>query len=204
MTTTAANAQASPILTALRAATHDSHKAVERLTPFFRADFDRTAYLRWLDAMHGFYRVLDAAVAASGFVTHTGWQYLERSALIGRDLAALAERAPAAPLDPHGVLAPLAGMRSIGEVGGMLYVVEGSALGGKVLLKVLERGAAVTADAGAGFFAPHGEQPHLRWSEYVALLERLALSATFQQDAVAGAEATFNALLNWVTEVWRD
>jgi heme oxygenase len=202
MSTTAASAAAPAVLTALRAATHDSHKAVERLTPFFRADFDRPAYLRWLDLMYGFYRRVDTAVAASGFVSQTGWAYRERSRLIEQDLALLAARRPVEPLDVKDVLAPLGRLSQPGEVAGMLYVVEGSALGGKVLLTVLARSAAVTADAGASFFAPHGDQPQLRWADYVALLDRLSVAPDWQAATVHGAETTFTVLQAWIRAAW--
>ena len=204
MPSTAASAPVPAVLTALRDATHDSHKAVERLTPFFRPDFDRAAYLRWLELMCGFYRRVDGAVAASGFVTHTGWAYRARCALIEDDMRLLAARMPIDPPDPQEVLAPLAGLSQIAGVAGMLYVVEGSALGGKVLLNVLARNAAVTADAGASFFAPHGDQPQRCWANYVALLERLCGSAAWERSAVDGAETTFNTLQAWIRDCWRD
>jgi heme oxygenase len=202
MATPTASAPVPAVLTALRAATHDAHKAVEQLTPFFRADFDRAAYLRWLDVMYGFYLRVDATVRASGFLVESRWTYLERCRLIERDVALLAARAPVAPADARALLAPLTALTQPAAVAGLLYVVEGSTLGGKVLLNVLARRAAVSADAGASFFAPHGESPHLRWADYVALLARMSVSPAWTQAAVHGAETTFTVLQAWLREVW--
>lgn len=191
-----------PVLVALREATRDSHKSVERLTPFFRPDFDQPAYLRWLDLMYGFYRHIDAAVDHSAFCAATGWQYEPRCGLIERDISLLANRSPHAPSDPGSVLAGLRGLTQVSEIAGLLYVVEGSALGGEILLKVLGRSAGVSAASGASFFAPHGSHPQLRWADYVQLLGHLGSTPEFEQDAVRGAVTTFTVLQSWIGSLW--
>lgn len=191
------------VLLAVREATHHSHKALERLTPFFRPEFDRPAYLRWLDLMHSFYRRIDAAIAKSAFSDSTGWCYAPRSGLLAGDIAALENRSPNETSDSDGILASLSGLTQVGEIAGMLYVVEGSALGGQVLMKVLQRSAGVTPELGASFFLPHGESPQLRWAEYVQLLACLPTTSASEQETVQGAVTTFNALHDWVERKWR-
>ena len=197
------NEQVPAVLAALRQCTQVSHKAVERLTPFFKPDFDRLAYVRWLDLMHGFYRRVDGAVERSSFSVDTGWRYQARCNLISRDLATLAVRPPQEPQASTGLLADLRGVSQTGEIAGMLYVVEGSALGGKVLLKVLERSAGVTSASGASFFSPHGETPEIPWAEYVQLMASLSTNLEIEQDIVRGAVTTFTALENWIGHAWR-
>ena len=191
------------VLMALRQATRQSHTAVERLTPFFSPDFDRHAYLRWLDLMHAFYRNVDKAVESASFASLTGWRYKARCKMIVADLAVLASRPPEEPADTGGILSRLADLRQTSEIAGMLYVVEGSALGGKVLLRVLDRSAGVTAEAGASFFAPHGHDPSACWAEYVKLLSKLAVIPKREQQVVDGAETTFSVLQDWIRQAWR-
>lgn len=191
------------VVLALRESTHDFHRGVEKLTPFFRKDFDQPAYLRWLDLMQGFYDPIDHLVEESAFSSSTGWDYKPRRILIADDVQLLAHRNPAAPRDTSKVLGEMGRLSSVGEIAGMLYVVEGSALGGKVLLKVLERSAGVTAALGASFFAPHGELPHIRWAEYVQLLTTLSADPAFERHAVRGAVTTFKALHDWIVQEWR-
>jgi heme oxygenase len=190
------------VLTALREATGQTHKAVEKLTPFFRADFGRPSYLRWLDLMHGFYRVVDRTVDQSSFITACGWHYAARCELIAQDLAFLADRPPEDPADPTGILAPLQTFGTSGEVAGMLYVVEGSSLGSKVLLGVLGKSTGVTAASGASFFAPNGDNPLPRWVKYVQLLKNLSCIPGNEQDVVHGARTTFTVLHNWILKKW--
>lgn len=192
-----------PVLAALRQATQASHKSVERLTPFFRPDFDRSSYIRWLDLMHGFYQRIDGVVQSSDFSSVTGWQYQARCELLVRDLAMLADRAPRPLTEPSDVLARVQALAGVGEIAGMLYVVEGSALGGQVLLKVLARSAGVTATQGASFFVPHGNPPQPRWAEYVQLLARWSATPGFELGAVRGAVTTFTALQDLIGQAWR-
>jgi heme oxygenase len=193
-----------PVLVALRHATHDFHKRVEKLTPFFRKDFDRSAYLRWLDLMFAFYRPIDSAVEISNFRSQTNWDYQPRSVLIQRDTELLANRGPKDVSDSVGGLAELSTLTTIAQIAGMLYVVEGSALGGNILLKVLGRSAGVTAAAGASFFAPHGELLEIRWKEYVQLIAHQTTSPEFQADVVSGAVTTFKVLHDWIGQEWHD
>jgi heme oxygenase len=123
--------------------------------------------------------------------------------LLAGDIAALDNRSPNETSDSDGILASLSGLTEVGEIAGMLYVVEGSALGGQVLMKVLQRSAGVTPEVGASFFLPHGESPQLRWAEYVQLLACLPTTSASEQDTVQGAVTTFNALHDWVERKWR-
>jgi heme oxygenase len=191
-----------PLLSALREATAEMHKDVERQTPFFSPAFDRQAYVRWLDVMHPFYGAVDRAVDESGFRAATGWSYRPRTELINRDLACLVQRAPAPVAAAPEVLEPIVSLRRHGQIAGMLYVIEGSALGGQVLLKVLGRAAGVTADEGASFFAPHGDNPRTPWASYIGLLAGLSGDPQVCQDAVQGAVATFTTLGRWIDVAW--
>lgn len=191
------------ILLALRHATHNSHKSLEKLTPFFQADFDRAAYLRWLDLMHGFYRMVDHVVLRSRFSVTTHWQYQPRCGLISRDIASLADRLPSESYDPSDILADIMKLNQTGEVAGMLYVVEGSALGGQIIMKTLQLKVGVTDLMGATFFLPYGNSPHSNWAEYVQLLAELTVNSEQDEAVIYGAVTTFNTLQNWVKQEWR-
>lgn len=72
---------------------------------------------------------------------------------------------------------------------GALYVLEGSSLGGRVILKELKlRGAALT---GLGFLDPYGNNTGQRWQSFLAILEREVTSSEQKNDAVKGALNTF-------------
>jgi heme oxygenase len=72
---------------------------------------------------------------------------------------------------------------------GALYVLEGSSLGGRVILKELKsRGASL---AGLGFLDAYGNDTGRRWRSFLAILEREVTSSEHKIEAVKGALNTF-------------
>jgi heme oxygenase len=75
------------------------------------------------------------------------------------------------------------------EALGAFYVLEGSSLGGRVILKELKsRGASLT---GLGFLDPYGPDTGQRWRSFLVILERELNSCEQKADAVKGALNTF-------------
>jgi heme oxygenase len=174
-----------PLRDLLREGTRIEHERVEdglRLTdPALTLDRYRVVLARF----HGFWagweprmatELADAALLAPRLRLH----------LLRDDLRALGvapDELPVAPPPPlHGH----------GEAMGSLYVMEGSTLGGRVILKGLGR-LGVPEDA-RSYFAGHGEATGAMWRGFLARLE-----AEPDADAVLrGAKATFAALGDWM------
>ncbi|WP_458094157.1 biliverdin-producing heme oxygenase [Roseomonas sp. WA12] len=110
-----------------------------------------------------------------------------------RRLALLRDDLRALDVAPEGLpICPPPPLHGRGEAMGSLYVMEGSTLGGRVILKGLER-IGVPQDA-RSYFAGNGERTGAMWR---AFLERLEA----ERDASAvlrGAKATFTTLGNWM------
>jgi heme oxygenase len=81
------------------------------------------------------------------------------------------------------------GISTQSEAFGALYVLEGSSLGGRVILKELRRRGASLA--GLGFLDPYGFNTGPRWRSFLAILEREVVSGEQQGDAVTGALNAF-------------
>ncbi|SHI58626.1 Heme oxygenase [Roseomonas rosea] len=88
---------------------------------------------------------------------------------------------------------PPPALRGHGEAMGSLYVMEGSTLGGRVILKGLE-GLGLPAAGGHSYFNGYGEATGAMWRGFLERLEA-------EPDAAAvlrGAKATFAALADWM------
>jgi heme oxygenase (biliverdin-IX-beta and delta-forming) len=81
------------------------------------------------------------------------------------------------------------GLTTSSEAFGALYVLEGSSLGGRVILKELKRRGVPLA--GLGFLDPYGFNTGPRWRAFLAILEREAGSPEQQHEAVTGALNAF-------------
>jgi heme oxygenase len=105
-----------------------------------------------------------------------------RSPLIAEGIRTLGHEAVADNTAGLGVL-------SRAEAFGAFYVLEGSSLGGRVILKELKRRD--VSPAGLGFLDPYGADTSRRWQSFLAILEREVKSDQQKSDAVKGALATF-------------
>ncbi len=184
----------------LRAATRqlharlDEHKGLQRL---LAPDLAAAEYAAILAAFWGFYTPLEASLArvaagAAWAPWTTGRQQAER---LARDLAHFGRRPEELPRCEHGPR-----IDSETEISGVLYVLEGSALGGQLISKRLTRSLALTPATGAAFFFGEGTGTRARWHDFLACLHVWAAPRNEAEieRSVAAARETFQALTLWL------
>jgi heme oxygenase (biliverdin-IX-beta and delta-forming) len=138
---------------------------------------------RLLAGYHWLHRETEAKIAPFlGAISDLDFPARRRSSLLAQDLAVLGHSAHLdnpLRLDIH----------TSGAAFGALYVLEGSTLGGRVILKALKlRGASL---AGLRFLDPYGDNTGERWRSFLAILEREVKSSDQKIEAVTGALNTF-------------
>lgn len=112
-----------------------------------------------------------------------GWHYRRRAVALRQDLAALGMALPA--MDGSDVLpAP-----DHARAWGMLYVVEGSMLGGRVIARQLRARQPALADALAYFDL--GSEDPAAWRRFQGCLDVALRDAASRERAAAGARAMF-------------
>jgi heme oxygenase (biliverdin-IX-beta and delta-forming) len=176
------------LLDQLRAATAALHAAVERETrmaDLTSPGLSRAAYADTLVRLEGYYRPLEA-----GLRPHAGrlpLPLVDRTARLHRDLDALgvAPRPEAAPVPD--LSAPEAAL-------GALYVVEGAALGGRVITRAVGAALGLTAETGLAFFSGEGAGPGPRWRR----LRDVLTASPGSEAAVEAAVGTFASLYRWM------
>ncbi|MCC8628166.1 biliverdin-producing heme oxygenase [Xanthomonas vesicatoria] len=170
---------------ALRHATQDTHRLVEAV-PLMQAlgqgQVDRASYAQILRRHHAL---------LAGFEEHlgdwldtlvgNGWHYRRRVPALRADLRALDQ-----PLD---LPIALPATRSDAARWGMLYVVEGSQLGGRVIARGLRQHQPGLADA-LHYFELADEDP-AGWRRFQAVLDQRLDSPHTQAAAIDGAHAMF-------------
>ncbi|HST44047.1 MAG TPA: hypothetical protein VLK29_02365 [Luteimonas sp.] len=166
----------------LRAGTAVHHARVDAgFAGGLRGSDDYRAYLMGL---HDLMSAVDAALAQAALAEWRAWRPQARVALLRADLAALA----VAPLPPG---APLR-IDSGAAAAGALYVLEGSALGARLLARDAEA-LAVPAAASAFLRAVTGDDAARRWRRFLEQLDRAGVDATGHPhaDTLAAATRTF-------------
>lgn len=172
----------------LRDATQSAHADLESRISLDRRLETRSGYVRLLEGLRAAHGALDAALDAFGpGMPVANLEDRRKTAWLDADLRVLRPGAlPEPPSEPRGLPVP----RTVGEAMGMLYVAEGSTLGGR---QIASRIAALGLDAGRGgrFFHGYGARTGAMWRAFVATLEGLADDPTEIERAVVSARMTF-------------
>lgn len=71
---------------------------------------------------------------------------------------------------------------------GALYVLEGSIMGGSIIVKMLEKGGVTK---GVSFFSGYGEATGMMWGNFIAVLNAQAKTEQEAQEAIVAANETF-------------
>ena len=177
----------------LRLQTAEQHLAVEAAFALPAQLADRASYAALLGLLRGFYAPLETALGAL-----TGWDRLtppidlaarQRARLIDDDLRALGLGAP--PTQPTRQPVHWPELDSLAQGLGCLYVLEGSALGGRIVAR--QARAALGADLPVAFFTSAGRE-HLGadWRALQAALDTV-VDGSFAQEVVTAARQTFTA-----------
>lgn len=176
---------------ALRTATRDLHHVVDHhplLAPLVRDGLTRQQYGQALRVLLWLYEPLQASLAVGIAKFAGGYDLADRVSWLRSDLAFLG-----IPADmPPGAWTAPAPIRPA-ELAGMLYVVEGSTLGGQVIARQLAASLGVGAVTGATFFTGWGDETAARWQAFLAHAANLANGNT--AEACAAAVGLFEALL---------
>ena len=187
-------------IASLKARTREQHTSVERTlgARFFDSrPFDAEHFRNLLAAYWGLYRPLDDRLAPTVDTRLDEFTYLSRADRLADDLRALGctddDLADLPTLSEPKLVDP--GSRP--ELLGVLYVIEGSALGNRLIHRQLasDLGAALLgADA---FFHDDGPATSRRWQSFRTLFDRHVTRGPALASAVRTATATFEMYEEW-------
>ncbi|MFJ4066001.1 biliverdin-producing heme oxygenase [Pseudomonas sp. NPDC089996] len=182
----------SPLLLALRDATRDCHKALEARLPFFDLGFDTAAYRRLLQAYYGFHAPLENQLG--------DYQGPERckTAALTRDLLAL--DLTEAEIDALPLCQALPAISDEASALGVMYVLEGSTLGGQVLKRAMAERLGIGHDSGAAFLDVYGEMTGSYWRSFLVRLGQASTATPAQAATVQAAIDTFTRFEQWLAK----
>ena len=173
------------MLDRLREASRGSHDRLERRLALLDERLDLPRYRLILCRFHAAWQGLEPRLAAL-LDDPAFFEPRRRGALLAADLAALGVDPAAIPAAPPPALAGPASAL------GALYVLEGSTLGGRVILRHLDRLALPGTTNARAYFAGYGPHTGRMWAGFVARLE--AAASADLPAIVAGAVLTFGHL----------
>ena len=184
---------------AVKSFTATQHCEVERTLALPASIQTIADYRRWLIRFFGIYQPLEHLL--SGF---RGWaatgiriDRLGHTEALLKDLKAMS-------CDPDDIelasLGALPMVETFGQAFGALYVLEGSKLGGRYILKDIRSRLGSEIDGMDAFFTGYGADTAVRWELFKGSLDRFsALRPVEFPEVLAGAKMTFAAIGSWMS-----
>jgi heme oxygenase len=192
------DAMPSAVRTRLRKATHSAHVRLNRnpiLHRLTEADLTLADYLNVIQAYNFFYQRLESRIAQATPLIDDAFPYASRAKAgwLATDQSRLGIVMPAQPplTETEWDFGVIDG---IGQLTGVLYVIEGATLGGQVIGHHLEENLGLTRESGARFFHGYGADTDACWQEFCVWLETLSPQANQIERAEHAARTLFSKL----------
>lgn len=89
---------------------------------------------------------------------------------------------------------------SIAEALGIMYVLEGSTLGGRILYQHIHKNLGWNEENGASYFWGYGQQTGMLWKAFISSFANYAVEESSEDIIISSAIETFSKINNWLTE----
>jgi len=189
------------LLQRLKLETRPHHERAERTVRLLEPGLTLDGYREHLERLHGLWAPLEAELARLLPVLPPELRASERwkLPLLVKDLEALGHDAASLARLPRATRLPR--LTGLPEALGCFYVLEGSTLGGQLILRHLQRHFAAVSAGGFAFFRAYGEEVGPMWrafGEVVSGASAAAASEDFDARVVRAAQDTFDAFEAWL------
>jgi heme oxygenase len=179
----------------LREATHGQHIRLHKhplLATIMQPNYQLSDYHRLLLAYFGLYQFLEARIQQYLNDHTVNFSYKERSKLpwLVNDLAFF----HITPIACNNLSLPVRhfpNITSLGQLVGILYVLEGSTLGASHMSLKLAEQHHLRPDAGSCFFNGYGDNTQPYWQHFIAFSDTLSGDIPQSQEALKAACQTF-------------
>ena len=178
------------VLQELRCATSEAHQRLHHHPLTYQLtspNLTETQYIDVLKAFYGFYKPCEQSVSAYAKSRASRALWLEQ------DLTYFA-----CPVQAIDLCVELPVLRSEQNILGYLYVIEGSSLGSRIIMRCLQNSLSLTAHTGARFFSAYSGKTAEHWRHMQQLLA--SQSSFHHHTIVQSACDVFRTLESWL---WR-
>lgn len=184
-------APANTFLEQLRAATSVSHKNLENLpvsASILSPRVTREEYANYLNLMHDAVKSTETYIFPKLSAVVTDIENRRKLAAIEADLNVLGyAKEDFEPIFNHE-------NQSKGFALGIFYVMEGSSLGGRFILKNIEQNLGYNEDDGAAYFAGYGNKTGSHWKDFLHCMTQYEAANNCGDEIIAGANFAFDAI----------
>lgn len=182
------------ILARLKARTAHQHQQTEDGVDLMREDFSLEEYRRLLVRFYAFYKPYEQKMAEALAENEVQFDYAGRlnTPKIFADLQKLGmTETEISEIEPFEDLPALDSPESIY---GSLYVIEGSTLGGQVILRHLNEKFNLDEANGSAFFSGYGKNTGKMWNAFREAITGFAEASGDHEKIIAAANETFEKI----------
>ncbi len=186
-----------PLSLRLRTQTASLHARIERLLRLPDAIQDMKDYRRLLERFLGLYEPLERSICRFDDWNSVGLPLVtaDQSSRLSNDLSVLGADLGRVPRASPEIVPDLP---TFSHAFGALYVLEGSAMGGKIIMRDLKKSIRQQVEGATNFFSSRDSKHEPTWSSFKAALDSFGHARPeLCADVVSGAERVFEALLAW-------
>jgi len=177
------------ILELLKVHTQEVHKSLEAgsfMSNFLKDDLNMTRYQELLRTIFQVLAPIERAIAESSYLTNfQSVKSRDYFTALKEDLSYFGQLDL---LSSHPLPGPE--ITSLAQLAGVLYVLEGSALGGRVLEKKIKHKLTIDKNSGLAYFSAQSELGFNRWPMFKDEIESLVKENEFQS-CLDSAKLTF-------------
>lgn len=180
----------------LKIHTKKAHVELEQLMiPLIRSVSTPSQYLQLLKVFYTFYAPLEKRLSkVPGINNLTGDIQLRKADSLYNDIMAI----EASPVDVS-FCSDLPECTNLSRACGIMYVLEGSVLGGSVIANMISDKMPRNASLPFSFFLYYGDQAKMMWSLFKAKLD--SMDNLSRSDVLSAARETFVLFGRWIGEV---
>ncbi len=175
-------------------AAHLSLESHARLKPLGEGELTMSAYGEVLQRFLPFWEAIEAAAYRRADIAEILPDIQERflSSKLSDDLSAL-------KMPRLTVAAPqIDWIKDLPSAIGSIYVLEGSTLGGRVIIKRVMDQLGLTADHGASYYAGYGAETGTKWKAFQQAIHAYPWDDHAADTIIQAANQTFSALEKWM------
>lgn len=183
------------LLDSIKERTKEDHQSVEKvLITELKSLSSLEEYGHLLERLYAFYKPLEDEIQLAIDTTFisdiSARKHTER---LLQDIHAIH-----ASFKPDTTFNPLS-ISSTSYALGILYVIEGSTLGGQIIVKMLDKQLSVTSVGAHTYFDSYSEETQKMWTSFKDSM--LKIEATInEEEMIRGAKETFSALQSHLTQ----
>ena len=175
----------------LRDATAPLHNQLNQqplLVALLKADFPLSHYQQLLSTYYSLYDQLEVDIKRYITQQPIAFDYQPRykTPLLLKDLTYWQLKA-----SPLGCQIALPDIKSLGQLLGILYVLEGSTLGASFIAKHLQQSYGYTPSTGSDFFSGYGEHTQSHWQSFITYINGYSDQPDLVAQAIDAACLTF-------------